>query len=235
MFESIGRDPDTDAGRRRKVALGLTLASIGLVAALVVGATALWARPPAAPTLAPELPWILVENVAEPDDPEPPPPPVRGGGRRLGDDVDAPPQPPTLPPEAPGPGPVPDDPEGPGGAPDGSCLNPPCGGEGDAPEGEGDGDDRSAGRHDLPPHVRRRTDPDYPKAARQASLGDQRCVARVRIDEDGVPYDVTVDGCPRVFHDATRDALMSWRWYPARRGKERVPAQLTVGVTYTMR
>jgi hypothetical protein len=42
----------------------------------------------------------------------------------------------------------------------------------------------------------------------------------VRIDATGRPTEVTVDGCPKVFHEPVRDAMMKWRWHPPPGGVE---------------
>lgn len=54
--------------------------------------------------------------------------------------------------------------------------------------------------------------PDYPDAARDQDLHRVRCLASVYVDEAGAPYEVTVAECPELFHAATIDALMQWRW-----------------------
>jgi Gram-negative bacterial TonB protein C-terminal len=56
----------------------------------------------------------------------------------------------------------------------------------------------------------------------------------VLIDTEGVPYDATVDGCPKVFHDAAREGILKWRWYPVRDGKDKVRAQTTIAVIYKL-
>ena len=60
----------------------------------------------------------------------------------------------------------------------------------------------------------RRVYPDYPELATDLGLPAQRCLAEVFMDEQGTPYDVEVDGCPAVFVQPTRDAMMKWRWNP---------------------
>ena len=82
--------------------------------------------------------------------------------------------------------------------------------------------------------VKRRIDPAYPETARALGLGEQRCLATVYIDEEGAPYQVNVEACPSAFHAATRQALLQWRWYPPKDGKNRVKAQSAVGITYRL-
>ncbi len=83
--------------------------------------------------------------------------------------------------------------------------------------------------------VKKRVDPRYPDSARELSLGEQVCRARVFMDEKGVPYDVIVEDCPKVFHTVTREAILKWRWYPPKSGKERVKAQTLLVVRYKLR
>ncbi len=89
--------------------------------------------------------------------------------------------------------------------------------------------------HHSEVEVKKRADPKYPKAAKDANLGDQRCLVKVKIDEDGVPYDVVVENCPKVFHAATQEAILKWRWYPPKVNKQKVKAQITIGVNYKVR
>jgi len=83
--------------------------------------------------------------------------------------------------------------------------------------------------------VKKRVNPTYPDSAKQLNLGDQRCLATVRIGETGVPYEVTIAKCPETFHSATKQALLKWRWYPPKDGKSKVKAQTTIAFTYVMK
>jgi hypothetical protein len=67
------------------------------------------------------------------------------------------------------------------------------------------------------------------------NLGDQRCVAEVQISESGVPTKVVVKDCPKIFHASTVQALMKWRWYPPKDGKQKVKGQTTIAVKYKLR
>jgi len=76
----------------------------------------------------------------------------------------------------------------------------------------------------------------YPKAAEDLGLGPVRCIARVYIGADGVPYDVVPDKskCPIAFHDATRAGIYKCSWYPYKSPgtKEKIPVQTMLGVTF---
>ena len=97
-----------------------------------------------------------------------------------------------------------------GGAPGGSPGGRP-GGQGLGGEGDGDG---LRWVHQTTLEAKRRPQIHYPEAARGISTGDQRCVAEVHIDAQGVPVRVQVRDCPEAFHQAAVDGLLRWRWYP---------------------
>jgi outer membrane biosynthesis protein TonB len=77
-------------------------------------------------------------------------------------------------------------------------------------------------------------EPDYPDAARALGLDAQRCVARIEIDAEGEPARVEVTQCPAVFHRATEEALLQWRWIPVRLGGERIPVVTTIAIVYRL-
>jgi hypothetical protein len=81
--------------------------------------------------------------------------------------------------------------------------------------------------------VKKRVEPPYPEEARRLNLGDQRCLVKVFVGADGVPFDAVVESCPRVFHDPVRAAVMKWRWHPPTDGRVRVDAQVTIAITLT--
>ena len=70
--------------------------------------------------------------------------------------------------------------------------------------------------------VKRPVSPEYPDAARRMDLGYVECPVEVYVDESGSPYDVELGGCPAVFHDNARTALMRSRWYPHRVNGQKV-------------
>ncbi|MCB9679327.1 MAG: energy transducer TonB [Alphaproteobacteria bacterium] len=80
--------------------------------------------------------------------------------------------------------------------------------------------------------VLRREMPAYPKAAKKQHLGEERCLAKVLIGNDGVPFEVTASECSEAFHPALQDALMRWRWAPPECEGESVKGQTTIGVTF---
>lgn len=55
---------------------------------------------------------------------------------------------------------------------------------------------------------------EYPARARGQNYGVQKCVAHVWIDAEGTPERVKIDKCLALFHRATKDAVMAWRWSP---------------------
>jgi hypothetical protein len=45
---------------------------------------------------------------------------------------------------------------------------------------------------------------------------------------------VSVETCPKVFHEATKEALLKWRWYSPKDGKTKCKAQTTIAVIYKL-
>jgi hypothetical protein len=249
MFDTIGRDLDDEANKRRAQSLLLSLLGMGAVMGFAVGITAYTAV-----ELVTELdadtdmvPVVLAEPDAAPDLPTlppPPPPPAAAKAEVEPDDqVEPEPDPDTTPTELQEP---PDDivrsearPDGEDGGVDGGDLDGELGGiPGGEKGGTGDRLGTSGGPkvfHHQELQTRSRVQPVYPKAARSMNLGEQRCKARVQIDATGRPYDVVVEDCPAVFHAPTKEALLKWRWYAPRDGRRKVAAQTVIAITYALR
>ncbi|MCA9492603.1 MAG: energy transducer TonB [Myxococcales bacterium] len=243
VFDHIGQDPDEEAGRRRSASVAITTTLLAGAFGVVLGASAVLIADagPSVPTTV-----VTIAQLAEPtqdpyDDPLPsaPAPKAAGGPSKP---VAAPddPQPLTTPPpdaivssSSQGTG----DPDGQGtgdGDGDGDpCPGGRCGTGGEGTGGGGGGGVRVFHHSEL--EVKRRVDPQWPAAAAQLGLGEQRCIARVSIDEDGVPYAVDVEECPKIFHTPTREALLRWRWYPPKDGKRKIRAATTIAITYRQR
>ena len=83
--------------------------------------------------------------------------------------------------------------------------------------------------------VKKRILPGYPEAAKPLNLGDQRCKVQVFIDEKGIPYDAKVEDCPKVFHQATREGILKWRWYPPKADRQKVKARTTIVVNFKLK
>jgi hypothetical protein len=59
---------------------------------------------------------------------------------------------------------------------------------------------------------------------------------RIFIDEAGVPYDVVYEVCPKVFHASTTEALLKWRYYPARDDEgAKVKASFLLNIKYKLK
>jgi hypothetical protein len=237
MFDTIGRDTDDEAVSRRAKAVLLTLLGVGGVCGLVVGVSAyLAARTLLDDALVPDERMV---ELLEPLDPSlgapPPPPPPAGRADGAESEPDEPPE--VVPPlEDPVSAPLVDEatPQGTddgvdGGDPDGVAGGLPGGQPGGFPGATGTG---LVSFHHTELSVKRRVFPGYPDAALALSLGEQRCLADVSLDERGTPFDVTVTGCPAVFDGPTREALYQWRWYPPRVGSRAVQARTRIAVTY---
>lgn len=241
MFDHIGLDPDEEAGRRRSASVAITTTLLAGVFGVVLGASAVLIAD-AVPTTPVEVQiGELVQAVERFDDdplPSAPAPRAAGGPSKPTAEPDEP-RPLTTPPseaivssQGQGTG----DPDGQGTG-DGDGEGPPCPG-GRCGKGEGTGGGGEGGVrvfHHSELEVKRRVDPEWPAAATQLSLGEQRCLARVSIDEEGVPYAVDVESCPKIFHAPTREALLRWRWYPPKDGKRKIRAATTIAITYRQR
>jgi hypothetical protein len=81
-----------------------------------------------------------------------------------------------------------------------------------------------------PAEVRSRVAPTYP--AKLAGTGAVDCRVRVRVDESGVPQDVSFEACPDGFHEATEAAILKWRWYPEVRQGRRIESQQVLNIHY---
>jgi periplasmic protein TonB len=80
--------------------------------------------------------------------------------------------------------------------------------------------------------IKKRVAPEYPAEALAAHLGEQKCIIRVVIDEEGVPKSVSVASCPKEFHASAKDSISRWRWYPAKEGGRAIQAQTSISVVY---
>ena len=68
------------------------------------------------------------------------------------------------------------------------------------------------------------------------NLGRVSCRVELVVDSRGVPRDAQVRDCPRAFHDSAREALLKWRYYPARDASgQRVQARTLVVIHYDVR
>ena len=231
MFDSIGRDLDEEANKRSAISVAITIALIGAGSLGFMAATALVVKK-MAPEAYDEMVQIFTEEQVE-DELEAPPPP--------------PPPPPSAAPEEEDDEQEPDEmveeikeldekidkeikakkePAGPKGGMEGGVIG---GVEGGVVGGTLGGPKMF---HHSQLTAKKKIQPIYPSAAETLNLGDQRCQARVFIDETGRVYDVQVNKCPKVFHTATQSALMQWRYYPPKSGKEKVKAQILIGVTF---
>jgi hypothetical protein len=234
MFDRIVEPVDGEARKRDAVSLAVTGAlSTAAVVGFVVGSFVWFVAPAPAPQPEPPVVMLPQGGGGPPDLPELP----RAPRERMEPtevDPDALPDPEAAPTET-QPNPTPHDPGtgdlGDGGGKGGghtTGIGTPIGTADEADEG----DVRIA--HYAPPEVKRRFQPRYPDELREDGLGEQRCTAVVRLDAQGVPYEVDVTGCPEAFWAPTRSALLKWRWYPARDGHAKIASQTTLSVVYRL-
>ena len=251
MFDTISHGHlDEDAGWRSALALlivGFVTTSCWTTVVLVTAIAARHALPPLPPAPPDDEPYILL--AADPEVPleepaaRPPPPKARGTS-------DAEPEPePDTPDVAEDPPPLDDPPKDKvvDQAPSQGVVGGELGGDVQGELGGLTGGTGSTLGARLGPasgpvpvpwsdvKVKRRVDVRYPDAARELDLDDVLCHVHVRIDTRGHPVDVRVASCPSVFHASARESLYAWRFYPARRGSTKVPAQFTVSIRYKLR
>jgi hypothetical protein len=226
MFERLVREGDDDTVRRHLLSLMFTLwaASAGVS---VLGSVVLGVALPPVPEG--DLPLAYIDIASEPR-------------RTRLPALPAVPEPPRAA-RAPAPVPPPSEPE-PSAHPEVERDPPMSGSIACCPSGCC-GDDGCAivdapWDRPRPPQVdegmvlRRRLSPAYPRAARSMRLGAQRCLVDVLVDARGEPTEVSVTGCPAVFHPGTRSAILQWRWYP-RRGRDGAsPWRTQLSVVYRM-
>jgi periplasmic protein TonB len=245
MFDNIGKSLDEEANKRQAASFALTLAMLGLGTAVFVGITMWTAAQVVQNTdLLDDMVELIEEEIMQDDAPPPPPPPPPPAAASASEEED-----------------VEDDPDemveeikelteevkeevksearpaGVEGGVEGGVAGGVVGGVQGGVIGGVVGGQLGAGVkvfHSSELEVKKKVQPEYPDAARELSLGDQRCLVKVLIDEEGVPYDVRVESCPKVFEAVTREAMLKWRWYPPRDGKNKVRAQTTIAITYKL-
>lgn len=237
MFDYVGRDPDEEANRRRAASFAITTLGLAAIGGVVVGITAWTAAKVVQAVVADaELVEVLIEEQEfAPPPPPPPPPPAASSAdedtedpdemtdeiKELEDQVKDEVKSDTQKEAA--------------GDPNGVVGGVVGGVEGGVVGGTLDGRLGSAKVvHHSELEVKKQVMPNYPKEAEALNLGSQRCVVKVWIDDTGAPFEVRVDACPEVFHAETRQAVMGWRWYPPKAGKEKISVQTIVGVTFKM-
>jgi hypothetical protein len=81
--------------------------------------------------------------------------------------------------------------------------------------------------------IKRQVQPVSPPAARELGLTEERCVATISVDEEGKPFDVKVDGCPAIFHEAVSKAALATRFYPYK--VDGVAIRLSTKIGYTFK
>lgn len=247
MFDNIGKDLDEEANKRRAASFFVTVATLGAV----TGSVLFWG----ARKVVEEFPELVDEEMVEvlldeptldeaPPPPPPPPPPAASAPDEEEEEEE----------EEVDPDEMQEDveelekevekemksdkkPKGEEGGQEGGVEGGVIGGvQGGVIGGELGGTLGGGIRvfHHSELEVKKRVQPRYPQTAEDLNLGDQRCLVKVFIDEKGVPYDVVVEQCPKVFHAETKETILKWRWYPPKDGRDKVRGQTTIGVTYKM-
>ncbi|MCB9664942.1 MAG: energy transducer TonB [Alphaproteobacteria bacterium] len=248
MFDSVGRNLDEDANKRGATAVGIIVLLTGATALAIVLA-GLWAvREIVREVVEDDAPMLVdLEPEEEADDllpPPPPPPPPSSGPEEEEEEEedDAEEEPDEL-----------EDvqeleeevkeepvksaerPKGVEGGVEGGQEGGVIGGVLGGVEGGVLGGSLNSGPkvvHHSQVEWKRKVEPRYPMAAKGMGLGEQRCIAEVHIDADGVPTRVSVDRCPKVFHAGTEEALLKWRSYPYKLDGEKITVSVKIAVVY---
>jgi len=216
MFDHVGRNRNQSAARTAgSLLFSLVLNGSGL--AILFYATM------KAPEMLEDAKAALVAvNLAAPPPPPPPPPPP-GGKKKPHKEKevvqDTPPDPTVLQ-EAPPP--VEEEPEDDGGQEggvEGGVKDGVVGGVvGGVKDGVLDGQLGGTGVvksvYWTEVQIKSKVVPEFPEAARQLGLKNERCIVHLVIDEQGVPIDFQFKTCPELFKSAAKDAAMQWRFYP---------------------
>ncbi len=245
MFDNIGKNPDEEANKRSLQSLLITVGVLGTVIGASIFAAVRTVQEIVADDTEVEMVEVMIDEISEDLSPPPPPPPPPGPAEEEEEEEEEEEDEPDelneeiqeLEEEVKEEIKEQEKPKGEAGGEEGGVEGGVVGGvvggvEGGVLGGTGTGVRRF---HHSELEVKRRKNPIYPDAAKALNLGDQRCKVRVLIDESGVPYEVRVEGCPQAFHTATKEAILSWRWYPPRDGRAKVKAATTIGVTYKLK
>ncbi|MFZ5479697.1 MAG: energy transducer TonB [Myxococcota bacterium] len=79
---------------------------------------------------------------------------------------------------------------------------------------------------------RKITRADYPEEASARGLGDQRCVVRIFVDEEGMPTRAEPRSCAEPFHESARAIAMRFRFYPLVADGKPVPGQFDMTIQF---
>jgi TonB family protein len=73
-----------------------------------------------------------------------------------------------------------------------------------------------------------------PEAAKALGFKEEQCQVRFFIDDKGMPTDIKVESCPKVFEEAVMEAAWKWRFYPYRDAGKAMPAQFVLNVIFKL-
>ena len=76
--------------------------------------------------------------------------------------------------------------------------------------------------------------PKYPVEAQKKGI-EGVCKVRFFIDEEGKPYDIKIEQCPEVFHEAATKAAWKWRFTPFEEDGEAVKATFLLALRFTLK
>ena len=76
--------------------------------------------------------------------------------------------------------------------------------------------------------LRKRVEPVFPDAARDAGLSFGRCEVDVLVGPSGLPGEPAFIDCPEVFQRSAMEALRQWRWHPEEHDEDGTPTRVII-------
>jgi periplasmic protein TonB len=64
--------------------------------------------------------------------------------------------------------------------------------------------------------IKKRVQPKMPQAAKALNITEETCQVRFFIDTKGIPEKIDILKCSKIFHDSARTAAQKWKFYPLR-------------------
>ena len=75
----------------------------------------------------------------------------------------------------------------------------------------------------------------FPEAAKALNMKEEVCQVRFFIDEKGVPYDVKIEKCPKVFHAEIQSKAYKARFYPLKSNGKSIKGQFVLSIRFKLR
>jgi TonB family protein len=122
----------------------------------------------------------------------------------------------------------------PGGVPGGVKGGVPGGVKGGVPGGVKGGVPGGAGNKEHPQLLDRSVIPEYPPEAKEKKI-QGKVTVEATIDEKGQVSEARLVSGPEIFKDSAISAIKAWKWAPAMKSGQPVPATATIDLNYELR